>query len=139
MSHFPCNNRGASIVEVLIAVFITAFGIIAVMSMQPLSWQTATKSDLLGRSASILHKELEEIELTIMNPNNTVTTGTTNPTIYASGQAASQGYGDAKYTVQRTITSNVDGSWTVRVVVTDPDNKTVSESIIVTRQEGFRF
>lgn len=140
MPHFPCNNRGISIVEVLIAVFITAIGIIAVMSMQPMSWQTATKSDLLGRSASILHKELEEIELTIMNVNSgAVATGTTNSTTYASGQASSQGYGDAKYAVQTNIKDNGDGSWTVRVDVTDPDNKTISESIIVTRQEGFRF
>ncbi len=139
MSHFPYNNRGTSIVEVLIAVFITAFGIIAVMSMQPLSWQTATKSDLLGRSASILHKEMEEIELTIMNPNNAIPGDIPGDPRYASGQAASQGFGDATYTVRRTINSNGDGSWTVRVDVTDPDNKTVSESIIVTRQEGFRF
>jgi len=125
-------------VEVLIAVFITAFGIIAVMSMQPMSWQTATKSDLLGRSASILHKELEEIELTIMNINNAIPSDS-NKNVFASGEATSQGTGDATYTVQTSITNNGDGSWTVRVDVTDPDNKTVSESIIVTRQEGFRF
>jgi len=138
MLHFPCNNRGTGIVEVLIAVFITAFGIIAVMSMQPMSWQTATKSDLLGRSASILHKELEEIELTIMNINNAIPSNS-NKNVFASGETTSQGTGDATYTVQTSITSNGDGSWTVRVDVTDPDNKTVSESIIVTRQEGFRF
>ena len=139
MSHFPCNNRGTSIVEVLIAVFITAFGIIAVMSMQPMSWQTATKSDLLGRSASILHKELEDIELTIMNINNSIPSNS-NKSVFASGEATSQGTGDAKYTVLRTVVSNPDGlSYTVRVDVTDPHNKTVSESIIVTRQEGFRF
>jgi len=144
MSHFPCNNRGVGIVEVLIAVFITAFGIIAVMSMQPMSWQTATKSDLLGRSASILHKELEEIELTIMNINNAIPSNS-NKNVFASGGTTSQGTGDATYTVQTSIWQNLlpsglwDGSWTVRVDVTDPDNKTVSESIIVTRQEGFRF
>jgi len=138
MSHFPCNNRGTGIVEVLIAVFITAVGIIAVMSMQPMSWQTATKADLLGRSASILHKELEEIELTIMNINNAIPSNS-NKNVFASGGTTSQGTGDATYTVQTSITNNGDSSWTVRVDVTDPDNKTVSESIIVTRQEGFRF
>ena len=125
-------------VEVLIAVFITAFGIIDVMSMQPMSWQTATKSDLLGRSASILHRELEEIELTIMNINNAIPLDS-NKSVFASGEKTSQGTGDATYTVQTSITNNGDGSWTVRVDVTDPDNRTVSESIIVTRQEGFRF
>jgi Tfp pilus assembly protein PilV len=138
MPHFPCNNRGISIVEVLIAVVITAIGIIAVLSMQPMSWQTATKSDLLGRSASILHKELEEIELIIMNINNAIPSNS-NKNVFASGETTSQGTGDTAYTVQTTITNNGDGSWTVRVDVTDPDNKTVSESIIVTRQEGFRF
>lgn len=129
-------------VEVLIAVFITAFGIIAVMSMQPMSWQTAKKADLLGRSASILHKELEEIELTIMNINNAIPGNIPAPGVkrYASGDgAASQGFGDATYKVQRTVTGPVNGAWTVKIYVTDPDNRTVSESIIVTRQEGFRF
>lgn len=136
MLHFPCNNRGMGMIEVLIAVVITALGILAVMSMQPLSWHTAKRADLLGRAASILHRELQDAEITIMNPNNPIPVNS-NTTCYASG-SSSQGFGDAAYTVQKTITNN-GGSWTVRIYVTDPDNKTVSESIIVTRQEGFRY
>ncbi len=123
-------------IEVLIAVVITAFGILAVMSMQPLSWHTAKRADLLGRAASILHRELQDAEITIMNPNNPIPVNS-NTTCYASGPS-SQGFGDATYTVQKTITNN-GGSWTVRIYVTDPDNKIISESIIVTRQEGFRY
>jgi Tfp pilus assembly protein PilV len=126
-------------IEALIAVVITAFGILAVMSMQPLSWHTAKRADLVGRAAGILHRELQDAEITIMNPNNPIPANIPAPGVdrYASGPA-DQGFGDATYTVQKTVTNN-GGSWTVRVDVTDPDGKTISESIIVTRQEGFRY
>jgi hypothetical protein len=119
-------------------MFITTVGIIAIMSMQPMSWRTATKSDLLGKSAEILQRQLETTELFIMNPDNTVTTGTTPPnTVFASGQSSAQ-TGDISFTVQTRIADNGNGSWTATVTVTDSFNSSISESLIVTRQEGFR-
>jgi Tfp pilus assembly protein PilV len=124
-------------VEVLIAMFIVAVGILALMSMQPLSWQTAKKSDVLGRAAGILEQELEAMELTIMNPNNVIPANGTK-TVYSSGMGAVQ-TGDVKYTVQTTIV-NAGSSWTVKVKVTWPGNdRGISESLIVSRQESFRM
>lgn len=136
MSILLRNNRGISLVEVVIAIFLTTFAILALLSMQPMSWRTATKSDLMGKAAEILQRELENNELFIMNSGNTITLGTTNKTVYASGEAALQ-TDDTAFTVQTTITNNGDGSWTVAVTVTGPDNKTVSESVIATRQQAY--
>lgn len=137
MSMSQCNNKGFTLIEVIIAMFITTVGIIAIMSMQPMSWRTATKSDLLGKSAEILQRQLETTELFIMNPDNTVTTGTTTNTVFASGQSSAQ-TGDISFTVQTTIADNGNGSWTATVTVTDSFNSSISESLIVTRQEGFK-
>jgi Tfp pilus assembly protein PilV len=133
-----CNNRGYSLIEVLIATFLTAFGIIAVLSMQPMSWKTAAKSDYISRTAEILQKELESKEMYIMNANNSITTGTTTRTIYASGESTLQS-GDMAFTVQTVTKNNGDGSWTVSITVTGPRSNTVSESLVVTRQEPFKF
>jgi Tfp pilus assembly protein PilV len=127
-------------VEIIIAMFIVAVGIIGLMSMQPMSWQTAKKADLLGRAAAILEQELEATELIIMNPNNVIPAGGTK-TVYASGMGASQGTGDVPYILQTTIVADAGGSfWTVTVNVTWPgNNRGISESLIVSRQESFRM
>lgn len=138
MSRLPCTNKGFSIVEVIITIFIIAVGIMALMSMQPMSWQTAKKADLLGRAASILALELETTELVIMNPNNAIPAGGTK-TVYANGTGTAQGTGDVPYTVQTNIV-NAGSSWTVTVTVTWPgNNRGIAESLIVSRQESFRM
>ncbi len=136
MSVLPYNKRGISLVEVMIAIFLTTFGILALLSMQPMSWKTAMQSDLMGKAAEILQKELESNEMFIMNSNNTITTGTTTKTVYASGQTTLQ-TDDTAFSVQTKIVNNGDGSWTVAVAVTGPDNKTISDSIIATRQQAY--
>ena len=68
MSRTACNNRGITIVEVLITLFLTAVGILALLSMQPTAWNAAGRSDFMGRAAGILQSELERNELMIMNP-----------------------------------------------------------------------
>jgi Tfp pilus assembly protein PilV len=75
MSRTRCNNRGITIVEVLITLFLTAVGIMALLSMQPTSWSAAGRSDFMGRAAGILQSELERNQLWIMNPNNAFATG----------------------------------------------------------------
>lgn len=133
------NNRGISLVEVVMAMFLVTVGIIALLSMQPMSWQVAGKSDFLGKAAEILQNELATMELLIMNPNNAVNTGETNKTVYASGGSGPQYDGDAAFQVKTIITDNGNNSWTVVVTVTDPRNNTILQSLIVTRQEPFKY
>ena len=141
MSSTRCNEKGITIIEVVITLFLTAVGIMALLSMQPISWQTAGRSDFMGRAAGILQSELERNEIRIMNPVNTVTTGTTTRTIYpsnlTSGTAPQKG--DVAYTAATTISSLGSTAWRVDVRVTWPgNNRGIAESMTVTRQETFR-
>ena len=152
MSLTVCNNRGITIVEVLITLFLTAVGILALLSMQPTSWSAAGRSDFMGRAAGILQSELERSELWIMNPNNAFATacdatgrnlflgGPCTRTINASDQSTAQ-TGDVPYTVATLVTplGGATNAWTVRVQVTWPGNiRGITESTIVSRQEYFR-
>jgi Tfp pilus assembly protein PilV len=138
MSSLPCNNRGISLVEVVIAVFITTIGILALMTLQPSSWKAASRSDYLGRAAEILSKELETQQSFIMDSCDTVTTGTTTNTQYwASGQSAAVS-GDAQYTVTDTITAISTNVYEVSVNVSWYNGtRSISGSIIVTPQGFF--
>lgn len=61
------NNKGITIVESLIAVFLTAVAVASLISMQPLSWQSAGKADSISRAVGILQQELETAEVLIKN------------------------------------------------------------------------
>lgn len=127
-------------VEVMIALFFTVVGIMALLSMHPTSWQAAGRSDVMGRAAIVLQSELERNELWIMNPANPVATGTVSQTINASRQAVAQA-GDIAYVVTRTVApfGGSLNSWTVNIRVTWPGNiQGIAETIIVSRQESFR-
>ncbi|MFB3925266.1 MAG: hypothetical protein ACE14T_04365 [Syntrophales bacterium] len=133
-----CTEKGISLIEVVVAILLTAIGVIALLSLQPQAWEMSGKTDYLGRAAGILNSELERVELSIMNPNNSVTAGTTSRTVLTSGGSSAL-TGDASYTVQTTIASAGTNVWRVTVVVTWPANSTgVSGSLLVTRQEPFR-
>lgn len=133
-----CNKKGITIIEVLITLFMTAVGIMALMSMHPISWQAAGRSDFMGRAAGILQSELERNEIRLMNPNQSVATGTSTRTVYPSGKTTLQ-KGDIAYTVATTISSVGTGAWRVDVRVTWPgNNRGIAESMTVTRQETFR-
>jgi Tfp pilus assembly protein PilV len=141
MSRTACNNRGITIVEVVITLFLTTVGILALLSMQPAAWNAAGRSDFMGRAAGILQSELERNELQIMNPNNAVSTGVLpNRNVYASSQSTQQS-GDVTYSVATTVTplAGATNAWSVRVHVTWPGNtRGVSEATIVSRQEYFK-
>ena len=140
MSRLPCNNRGFTLIEVLIAIFITVVAVLGILALISPAWQTASRSDYLGRASGILYETLMTQEVLIMNPCNAVTTGTTGPTsVFASGQPSAQP-GDAQFNVTTTIALRTANSWLVTVRVSWPPlNATgISESLIVTRQEGFR-
>jgi Tfp pilus assembly protein PilV len=136
-------------IEVLIALFITMIGVMALISMQPQAWLLAGRSDFLGRASQILHEEFEINEVNIMNPRNanapwgtalpTVLNASINNTRAVTISGAGQ-RGDLTFTVNTTITNIGTNIWRVTIRVTWPGNNTgVSESLIVTRQEFFRF
>jgi hypothetical protein len=134
------KRRGVGLIEVVIAIFLTTVGIMAVMSMQPTAWQAAAKADYLGRAAEILSKELETRQAQILNPCNAVTTGTTtNSAVRASGQTTDVS-GDAVYSVTTTITNIGTNIFRVTATVNWNNNaSSVTESLIVMRQDFFRF
>lgn len=151
MSRTACNNRGISLVEVLITLFLTTVGILALLSMQPTAWNAAGRSDFMGRAAGLLQSELERGELWLMNPNNTksfstsceptkLTLGTCTKTINASSQTTSQ-TGDVPFTVATRVQvyPGASNAWTLNVKVTWPGNNTrgIEETMIVSNQEYF--
>lgn len=139
MFNMISNKKGLSLVEVMIAVMLTFIGIMALMSLFPQGYILGTRSDQLGRAAAILREELETQELRIMNPCTTpIPIGTTTKSVRTSGHASSEP-GDATFTVQTTISSAGANIWRVNIRVTGTDNKpSITESLIVTRQEYFR-
>jgi hypothetical protein len=146
MSRLLLSKRGIGLIEVVIAIFLVAIGVMAILSMQPSAWRTIGKSDYLGRGAGILHRELELREAWIMNPCNVVPVGDRPvQNIIVSGLGA-EVRGDATYTVNTNITQVVGATntWTVRITVTWPDQvarsyRNLVESVDVAQQDGFRF
>lgn len=140
MSCSLCNKRGVTLIESVIAILLVSIGLIGLMSMQPSSWRASTRADYLGRAAMTLSRELTSQELSIMNPCNAVSLGTVTQVVNASGQGTAQS-GDISFTVQTTTANIGTNVWQVTVRVSWPPlNATgITESIIVTRQEDFRF
>ena len=133
------NSRGLGLVEVVIAMFLTVVGVLALFSLQPIAWQTATRSDNLGRASGILQEQLMRQEARIMNQCCSVTAGTTGPTtVFASGQTTAQP-GDAPFNVTTTIASVAANVWRVSVRVAWAGHPGISASLVVTRQQGFVF
>jgi len=138
-----CAEKGISMVEVLIAIFLTAVGVLALLALQPTGWRTMAKADYMGRAAGILFNTLEDTQNKILNPCYSVTVGTTtNDSVYPSGQSTLQS-GDVKYNVTTTISQ--DGanprSFLVTVTVTWPpiNMRGVSASMTVRRQDAFKW
>ena len=144
MSNSIFSKKGIGLIEVLISLFLVSFGILALLSLQPSAWKLTSRSDFLGRAGGLLHKEMETTEIVLMNPNYPNPCAATNPlvtttNVFISGQSTAQP-GDLPFTMQTTIQDNLNNSWTVRVRVTWTGNNTgISESLVVTRQENFRF
>jgi Tfp pilus assembly protein PilV len=144
MRNMICKNeKGISLVESIVSILLLSLALVAILSMQPTAMQSGLKSDYLGRAVMVLNKELMTQEAWIMNPCNNVTVGTPAPkTVYTSYQTTQQ-QGDATFIVQTTTTA-VAGStntWKVTITVSWPPINTtgITDSLIVTRQESFRF
>lgn len=137
MSALDCNNnRGLTLLEVIIALMILMIGIVSSLAVFPQGSRLTLQSDRIGRAASLLHENLESTQLQIMNCCNVLpTSSTTN--VFSSG--STQQAGDLPFTVQRTVASAGTNIWRVTVKVTWPGNPNgYSESILVGTQEFFR-
>jgi len=134
-----CNNRGISLVEVSIATFLTTIAVLAILTLQPSAWKAASRSDYLGRASGILYKELAINEAIMMNCCNTTPAGGTR-SVYASGLTA-QAAGDATFTVQTTVAAvaGTSNAWRISVRVSWANHPGITDSIVVTRQNGFFF
>jgi Tfp pilus assembly protein PilV len=142
------NEKGIGLIEVCIAMFLLAIGILGLIALQPSAWRQSGRSDYLGRAAGIMAKELQDMEAVIMNPNNTLTEGQADYTVRASGQAedAPSIKGDMTFNVH-TETAEIPNSkgmkdgrnYQIKVKVTWPGNANgIQESMIVTRQDAYQ-
>jgi Tfp pilus assembly protein PilV len=134
------RDSGITMIESIVAILLVSIGLIGLLSMQPSAWRASARADYLGHAAMVLSEELTRQELWIMNPCNAVSTGTVPQTVNASGQGTAQS-GDTSYSVQTTIASIGTNIWRVSVRVSWPPLNTtgITESIVVTRQDSFRF
>lgn len=132
------NNKGISLVEVMIAMFLTTIAVISILPMQNMSLRTASRSDYLGRAAGIMQAELEARENQIMI--GIIPASTINQAIKVSGVTGSID-GDATFNIVTTTSTNplAANSWLVNVRVTwtgGPANG-INSGIIVTMQSRF--
>ena len=145
MLHLLCNKKGMSMLEVLIAFFLTTVGIFALLALQPTGWKTMAHADYVGRASGILYKTLEDNENMILNPCNLITMGTTVANVESSDEASAI-TGDIKYTVTTTLALDANSTTTLGVVdvtvnVSWPplNSKGISDTMVVARQETFRY
>jgi len=132
------NIKGFTLVEAIIAIFITTIAVIAIFTMNPTSWKAVAKADYMGRAAGIMQSELELRESQIMS--GTIPASSINQTLQASG--GGNFAGDASFNVTTTTTNTGTNRWLVNVRVTWPGNClggtcNITSSMLVTRQSGF--
>jgi type II secretory pathway pseudopilin PulG len=140
MSSSISHNRGITLIESVIAILLVSIGLIGLLSMQPSAWQASARADYVGHAAMILNRELTTQELWVMDPCNIVSLTPVTQVVNASGQGTAQS-GDTRFTVQTTIVNLGVNIWQITVRVSWPPlNATgITESVVVTRQESFRF
>lgn len=138
------NNKGITIIEAMIAAFLTAVAVISLMPMQSTSLRAGFRADYLGRAAGIMQAELEAREYFIMNQDNIVTvTGATTPIVQNIKASGSAGVvqGDATFQVFTLINPvpATTNAWivNVRVTWTGGSANGIRSSIIATRQYNF--
>lgn len=145
MCNTTFNEKGISLVEVSVALFLLSLGVFGLISLQPSAWRLSGKSDYLGRASGILLAQLQDTEVKILNPNISLPAGTntTTTTVYAGGQSTAM-VGDVAFTVTTTtddpsvvgLGSNI---WRATVQVTWPGGiaQGIKESLTVARQQSF--
>jgi Tfp pilus assembly protein PilV len=136
VSNSLCNNRGISLIEISIATLLTLVAVLAILSLQPRAWNTALRSDYLGRASGIMYRELASNEALLMNCCNAVPAAGTRTVLASLG--ASPSAGDAVFTVQTAYTDLGGNVWRVTVGVSWAAHPTpITDSVVVTRQNSF--
>jgi hypothetical protein len=137
------SSKGFGMIDAIMALGITAIGLLALLSLMPQGWSTSRSSDERSRAAMIMHREFENMEALIANrcnPTPTVTTPYTKQ-VNASGQSTAI-TGDQVFTVNKTITpvAGFANAWTVTVQVLWPGTTTgVRDSHQVVQQDDYTF
>lgn len=134
------NEKGLTILECILAVFLTTVTLISLISMQSLSWTSAGKSDYLGRAQGLLQAELETREIEIM-------TGTTAALTEVKscrskeGKIMTCGATGVTFTLSTSVTdnsANVTNTYLLRTGIKWPGSKNgINSSMLVTRQVQF--
>lgn len=146
-------SKGISMVEVIVAIFLTMTAILATFALQSPALRQTARADYLGRASEIMHRQLESTEVYLMNPCNTAASATNGiPAIPAIGASASDTYtvfasglaaatqGDATYEVATTIVRTSANDFRVTVTITWPPlNATgITQTMFVSRQLYFK-
>lgn len=133
------NNKGISLLECMIAVFITTIAIVSIMPMQSTAIKTASRADYRSRAEGIMQSELEFRESQIMNVANPIPPDVNNVPITVSGLAGISGDATFYLTTITRVNPGVTNSWIVNVKVTWKENATgITSSIMVVPQMGFQ-
>lgn len=123
------DNKGITMIESLIAVFLTSFVIIGLMTMQPLAWQAGAKADQLGGATEIMQRELETLENHVMRGTLPIPAAKVNVPVQE---------GKVVFSLNSSITDLTLNKFMIHVQVTWTGNTTgVKSSMIATRQMGF--
>jgi Tfp pilus assembly protein PilV len=143
MLRLICNKKGISLIEVMVAIVLTAIGLVTLSSLQDSGWKATAKADYVGRASGILYSRLEFYEAWIANPcRSDFAEGTqAEQTIQTSGSGTAI-RGDIAYTINANIRRihTTPDSFRVTVTVTWTGNtRGISESLEITRQQAYKF
>ncbi|MGO9951191.1 MAG: hypothetical protein ACLPN1_03140 [Dissulfurispiraceae bacterium] len=139
MFHGILNKKGFTMIDALMALCITLVGVAGLLATMPIGWGLAGTADMRTRALEIMHSQLENDEMLIMDPCNTFAANGALPqvTVTSSGAAAALP-GDLTFTVNKWIQQAGSG-WQITVQVTWPGTSTgVSETRMVNRQYDYQ-
>jgi hypothetical protein len=126
-------------IDAVMAMCITLVGIAGLLSIMPIGWGLAGTSDMRTRALEIMHRELENDQMLIMNPCNTIDSVSAIPDkqVKSSGSTAALA-GDRVFTVHKTIGPDSTG-WKITVqVLWDGTTNGVQESRMVVKQYDYQ-
>jgi len=134
------NNKGLTILECILAVFLTTVTIISLVSMQSLSWTHAGKADYLGRAQGLMQTELETREIEIMT-GKTTSLNNVKSCISKDGKPMSCTGTGVTFTINTSILDNSANIPNTRMLMTDvkwPGSKNgIKNSMIVAPHSQF--
>lgn len=158
MLRLICNKKGISLVEVMVAIVLTAIGLVTLSSLQDSGWKAMAKADYVGRASGILYNTLQQYEANLSNPcflsftlgeqsaYHPTPDGTYWDPVQTSGSSTAI-RGDITYRVRVIIAQALDihgavipNSFRVTVTVTWTGNTIgISESLVVARQDAYKL